>query len=61
MTMHDYYIKVKVDRIKEKPADRSYNVKEAFAACGEDSRSGFARTFKELTGMTPSEYRNNNK
>lgn len=61
MRMHDYYNKVKVDRIKEKLADRNYNIKEAFAACGEDSRSGFARTFKELTGMTPKEFRSNLK
>jgi len=29
-----------------------------FIACGEDSRGAFVRTFKELTGMTPTEFRN---
>jgi len=57
MTMHDYYKKVKVDHIKGKLADRNLSIAEAFGACGENSRGAFVRTFKELTGMTPTEYR----
>jgi AraC-like DNA-binding protein len=59
ITMNNYYKKVKVDRIKEKMADKNLTVAEAFSFCGEDSRGAFVRTFKELTGMTPTEYRNN--
>jgi len=61
MTMHDYYKKVKVDHVKGKLADRNLSIAEAFAACGEDSRGAFVRTFKELTGMTPTEFRNSLK
>ena len=57
MTMNDYYKKVKVERIKEKLADRSLSIAEVFNACGEDSRGAFVRTFKDLTGKTPKEYR----
>jgi AraC-like DNA-binding protein len=58
MTLHDYYNKVKVDHIKEKLKDKNLLIAEAFSLCGEDNRGAFVRTFKELTGMTPSEYRN---
>jgi len=61
MTMHDYYKKVKVDHIKEKLADRNLSIAEVFNACGENSRGAFVRTFKDLTGMTPTEYRNSLK
>jgi len=61
MTMHDYYKKVKVGHVKGKLADRNLSIAEAFTACGEDSRGAFVRTFKELTGMTPTEYRNSFK
>ena len=61
MTMNDYYKKVKVERIKEKLADRSLSIAEVFNACGEDSRGAFVRTFKDLTGMTPTKFRNSLK
>jgi len=61
MTMYDYYKKVKVEHIKEKLADRSLSIAEVFNACGEDSRGAFVRTFKELTGMSPTEFRNSLK
>jgi YesN/AraC family two-component response regulator len=57
-TMNDYYKKVKVGHIKEKLMDKNLLIAEAFSLCGEDNRGAFVRTFKELTGMTPSEYRN---
>jgi len=56
--MHDYYKKVKVDHIKERLRDKSLNIAEVFALCGEDNRGALGRTFKELTGMTPRGYRN---
>lgn len=57
MTMNDYYKKVKVDHIKEKLADKNLTVAKAFAACGVNSRSAYARTFKKITGLSPKEYR----
>jgi AraC-like DNA-binding protein len=54
----EYHKKIKIEHIKEKLADKSLTIKEAFAVCGEDSRSKFAKKgFKKLTGMSPSEYR----
>jgi AraC-like DNA-binding protein len=61
MTMGDYYKKVKVDHIKEKLKDKSLTVAQAFSFCGEDSRGTYARIFKEITGMTPTEYRDSLK
>ena len=57
MTPGEYYRRCKVERIKEKLADRNVNIKEAFLSCGEDSRGRIARTFKEITGMSPRKYR----
>ena len=57
MSPKDYHNKVKIDHIKEKLADKSLSIKEAFAACGEDSQSRIARLFKEQTGKSPKEYR----
>jgi AraC-like DNA-binding protein len=57
MTPGYYYKKVKVEHIKEKLADKNLSIKEAFAACGEDSRGRIARVFKEITGKSPKEFR----
>ena len=57
MTPGDYYRSCKVEHIKEKLADKNLSVKEAFAACGEDSRGAYSKVFKKLTGFSPSEYR----
>ena len=57
MTPGEYLKKVKVDHLKEKLADKNLSIKEAFAACGEDSQSWAAKIFKEVTGVSPSQYR----
>ena len=57
VTMGQYYIKVKVDHIKEALADPSLSVAEAFACCGANNQSEAGKAFKRLTGMSPSEYR----
>lgn len=59
MAPGSYYKQIKVSHIKEKLADKSLTIAEAFAACGEDSRGTYARVFKEYTGMSPKEYRAN--
>ena len=61
MTPSEYFKKVKVDHLKEKLADKSLSVKEAFAACGEDSRGWVAKIFKEMIGISPKTYRENLK
>ena len=57
MTPGDYRKKVKVEHIKEKLADKNLSVKEAFAACGEDSQGWILRVFKKMTGLTPAQWR----
>ena len=61
MRLADYYKKIKVDHIKEKLSDKNLFITEAFSLCGGDNRGAIGRTFKELTGMTPREYRDNLK
>jgi len=57
MTPGEYRNRVKVEHIKEKLADRNLSIKEAFAVCGEDSRGWLSKVFKEVTGQSPSEFR----
>ena len=57
MTAMDYYKDRKVEHIKEKLMDNCLTIKEAFAACGEDSRGNYAKIFKALTGLSPKEFR----
>jgi AraC-like DNA-binding protein len=57
MTPGDYHKKCKVEHIKEKLLDKSLSIKEAFSACGEDSRGRIARVFKEITNMSPKQFR----
>jgi len=57
VTPGDYHKKIKVERIKEKLIDKNLTVKEAFAACGEDSRGWLSKVFKEITGLSPKQYR----
>ena len=57
MTPGQYQKKLKVEHIKEKLANKSISIKESFASCGEDSQGNIAKVFKEITGMSPREYR----
>ena len=60
LTPGDYYKKCKVDHIKEKLIDKNLSIKDAFAACGENSRGTYARVFKEATGISPTQFRAQN-
>jgi len=60
MTPGDYHKKCKIEHIKEKLADKNLSIKQAFAACGEDSQGRIARVFKKLTGFSPMQYRERN-
>ena len=61
MTPGDYHKRVIVEHIKEKLADENLTVKEAFAACNEDSHGWFSKVFKKTTGMSPLAYRDSLK
>lgn len=57
MTPHNYYLDVKIAKLKEALADRDLTIAQAFSACGLAYSGHYARIFKEKTGMTPSQYR----
>lgn len=56
-TPYSYYKKIKIEKLKEKLRDKNLSISETFAACGVDYNGAFARIFKEVVGMSPSEYR----
>jgi len=57
MTPGEYHKICKIEHIKEKLADKSLTVEEAFRACGEDSKGQIARVFKKITGLSPARWR----
>ena len=60
MTPGEYHKKIKIEHIKEKLRDKNLTVKKAFEACGENSNGWVAKKlFKELAGMSPKEWREN--
>jgi len=60
MTPQHYNEIVKVEKIKEKLLDMNLTVSQAFSECGVDSKGKYLQYFKDITGMTPTEFRNNN-
>jgi len=56
-TPYEYFIKIKIEAIKEKLADKNLSVSEAFSACGVEYSGHFAAVFRKATGMSPSQYR----
>jgi len=58
ITPGDYFRTCKVEHLKENLIDRNLSIKEAFAACGENSRGSYAKIFKRVTGLSPAKYRN---
>ena len=57
ITAHEYYIRVKVNKLKEKLSDPHLSVTEAFAACNLDYNGHFAGVFKARIGVSPLEYK----
>jgi len=57
ITPHEYYINIKISKLKEKLHDANLSIAQAFAACNMDYNGHSARVFKNKTGVSPSEYR----
>jgi len=57
MTPYEYYLSIKIARIKDKLLDTNLSVENAFAECGINYHGHYAALFRERTGLTPSEYR----
>ena len=57
ITAHEYYIRVKISKLKEKLSDPGLSVTAAFSACNLDYNGHFARVFKAHAGVSPSVYK----
>jgi len=57
-TPHDYWLDLKIARLKEELQNPNITVNEAFAACDMDYNSHYTRLFKTKTGLTPLQYKN---
>jgi AraC-like DNA-binding protein len=58
MTPHEYYINLKINKIKKCLLDSKLSISQAFAACGSDYNGHMAKVFKDKVGFSPSQYRN---
>lgn len=56
-TPHAYYVKFKMEKLKEELLNLNYSIEQAFSACGMQYHGHYAHLFKTETGLTPSEYR----
>lgn len=57
ITPYQYYLNIKILKIKEKLSDANVSIKEAFAACGIDYNGYYANVFQQKVGLKPSQYR----
>lgn len=57
----DYLSRVRIERAKELLADLSLRIYDISELVGYESRKHFGKTFKEITKLTPKEYRNSLK
>jgi AraC-like DNA-binding protein len=57
LTVHNYILKVRVDKAKQMLADTDQPVKSIASAMGFKRPSHFICIFKEYTSLTPCEYR----
>lgn len=56
-TPYRHYQDVKIERIKQALQDPGLSISEAFAGCGVAYTGGYARAFKRVAGVTPTEFR----
>jgi YesN/AraC family two-component response regulator len=54
----DYLTRVRIDRAKKYLEDLSLRIYDITEMVGYESRKHFGKTFKDITGMSPKEYRN---
>lgn len=57
MTPYEYLLNIKIQRVKEKLANKNLTIAQAFSECGMDYNGHFAALFKRKLGVTPSQYR----
>lgn len=54
----DYLTKVRIEHAKRLLKDLSLRIYDITEMVGYESRNHFGKTFKEITGLSPKEYRN---
>ena len=59
VTFKDYITNLKIEKAKELLANTNITIKELFSQVGFQDRISFTRTFKQKTGVSPSEYKKN--
>jgi AraC-like DNA-binding protein len=58
MTPHDYWMDLKMSKLRDELQNPSVDISSAFASCGLDYNSYYTRLFKKKTGLTPLQYKN---
>lgn len=58
LSIHDYLIRVRIERSIELMANRDLSIKEIMTKCGITSQSYYNKVFKKFIGVTPGKYRN---
>ena len=58
MTIHDYLIRVRIEKSIELMSNRDLSIKEVMQQCGIESQSYYNKIFKKMIGITPGKYRN---
>jgi two-component system response regulator YesN len=61
ITLIDYVTSVRIERAKELLLSTDQNCTEVCFQVGYNNQSYFTRTFKDLVGMTPREFKKMNK
>ena len=56
-TFSQFLIEVRIDKACKMLSNGNFNVNETFFSCGYNNSSNFHRHFRQHTGLTPSEYR----
>ena len=58
MTVHDYLIRVRIEKSIELMSRRDLSIQQVMRRCGMESQSYYNRVFKKMIGITPGKYRN---
>ena len=58
MTVHDYLIRVRIEKSIELLGRRDLSIKQVMQQCGIESQSYYNRIFKKMIGVPPGKYRN---
>lgn len=61
MTPHEYYTKIRMSRLCDALCDDNFTIAQAFELCGMEYNSYYTTLFKKHIGLTPKQFREQNK